>query len=69
MDHLADYLEETKKTLIKSTDQTIEATHSKFDRYLKDHGYFRKNASVKSYNDKLHLGFLAWNSYALGYNE
>ena len=41
--HLPKYLEETQLTLIKTTDQTVEATHSKLDSFLKQHGYFRKN--------------------------
>ena len=39
-DHLPDYLEESEKTLLKTSDQTIESTHSKLDSFLRSHGYF-----------------------------
>ena len=45
-DHLPDYIEDNKKTLLKTSDQTIESTHSKLDSYLKSHGYFRKNLEL-----------------------
>ena len=65
-DHLPDYLEENKKTLLKTTDQTIESTHSKLDSFLKTHGYFRKNMDDPSTGEKLLNGLVAWNSYVLG---
>ena len=41
-DHLPDYLKENEKTLLKTSDQTIESTHSKLDSFLRSHGIFKK---------------------------
>ena len=38
-EHLPEYFESTGKTLRKRTDQTVEATHSKFDKFVKVHNY------------------------------
>ena len=38
--HLCDYLQRHKTFILRSTDQSIEAIHSKLDQYLKTHGYF-----------------------------
>ena len=64
-DHLAEYMERNEATLLKTTDQTVECTHSKLDRFLKEHGYFRKNNDNVSSRVKLFNGILAWNSYVL----
>ena len=63
MDHLQEYLEKNETTLLKKTYQTVECTHSKLDKFLKHHGYFRKNNDSISCGEKLYKGILAWNSY------
>ena len=63
--HLLPYLQEKQTTLLYSTDQTIEATHSKLDQYLKSHGYFIKITDLSS-SQKLEDGINAWNCYVLG---
>ena len=63
--HLCDYLHRHEKTLLGSTDQIIEATHSKLDQYLKTHGYYRKMTDYPDFGDKLFSGICAWNSYVL----
>ena len=63
--HLLPYLKENQTTLLHSTDQTIEATHSKLDQYLKFHGYFRNITDLSS-SKKLEDGINAWNCYVLG---
>ena len=68
-DHIPDYLEDKKTTLLKTSDQTIESTHSKLDSFLKSHRYFRKNLEVCSTNEKLFNVIVAWNSYVLGENK
>ena len=52
--------------LLKTTDQGIEATHSKLDTFLRVHGYLRKNVENISSGESLFNGVLAWNSYVLG---
>ena len=64
--HLSTYLKNSGESLKKVTDQTIEATHSKLDQFLRSHGYFRKNIESEEAGDKLHDWVLAWNSYVLG---
>ena len=66
IDHLSDYLGSNKATLRKTTDQTIECTHSKLDQYLKERNYFRKNLNGKAFGERLLKGILAWNSYSIG---
>ena len=66
MDHLTEYLKEKQTTLKKTTDQTIECTHSKLDKFLKEHGYFRKNDDSSSFGEKICEGLRAWNSYIIG---
>ena len=68
IDHLPEYFERNKTTLLKTSDQTIEATHSKLDQFLKTHGYFRKNNDDPKSGVKLFEGILAWNSYILDEN-
>ena len=38
-EHLSEYFELSGKTLRKKTDQTVEATHSKFDNFIRAHNY------------------------------
>ena len=54
------------RTLKSTTDQTVEATHSKLDNFLKQHGYFRNNLDDTATGEKLFDGILAWNSYVVG---
>ena len=63
--HLCDYLNRNDKTLLSSTDQVIEATHSKLDNYLKTHGYYRKITDLPDFGEQLFNGICAWNSYVL----
>ena len=69
VDHLSDYLSSNKTTLRKTTDQTIECTHSKLDQYLKERNYFRKNLNGKAFGERLLKGILAWNSYSIGNSQ
>ena len=63
--HLSDYLKTNDTTLLCSTDQIIEATHSKLHNYLKTHGYYRKLTDLPDFGEKLFNGICAWNSYVL----
>ena len=38
-EHLSESFEKTGSTLLKRTDQTVEATHSKLDKFIKNHNY------------------------------
>ena len=69
IDHLSDYLKENKTTLRSTTDQTIESTHSKLDKFLRRHGYFRKDPDSSTSGKKLLDGICAWNAYVLGDTE
>ena len=66
---LPEYLEKSGSTLSKSSDKTIENTHSKLDSYLRKRGYFRKNLEDENTGSKLLEGILGWNSYVLGDNK
>ena len=57
--HISDYLKSTKTTLRKTKDQTTDCTHSKLDRFLKDHQYFRKNIDSINAGKKLFEGIKA----------
>ena len=67
--HLCDYMRRNNTTLLKTTDQGIEATQSKLDTFLRVHGYLRKNVENISSGESLFNGVLAWNSYVLGDNN
>ena len=38
-EHLPEYFELTGKTLRKKTDQTVESTHAKLDKFIRSHNY------------------------------
>ena len=56
--HLSDFMKRNNTSLKKYTDQVIESTHSKLDKFLRKNNYVRKNNDDPSTGDVLCNGIL-----------
>ena len=63
--HLPEYFESTGKTLRNRTDQTVESTHSKFDKFVKVHKYQVRDISSEKAGENLLKAVKHFNSYNL----
>lgn len=66
-EHLPECFELKGKTLLKKSDQTIEATHSKFDKFVKVHKYQVRNVESDKAGENLLRAVKHFNSYNLGF--
>ena len=64
--HLPEYFQLKGKTLLKKSDQTIEATHSKFDKFVKVHNYQVRDVESDKAGENLLRAVKHFNSYNLG---
>ena len=64
-EHLPELFEHTGKTLRKRTDQTVEATHSKFDKFIKVHNYQVRDVESSKAGEHLLKAVKHFNSYNL----
>ena len=64
--HLSEYFEMSGKTLRKKTDQTVEATHSKFDNFIRAHNYKIRDVESEKAGEYLLKAVKHFNSYNLG---
>ena len=65
-EHLSEYFEMSGKTLRKKTDQTVEATHSKFDNFIRAHNYKIRDVESEKAGEYLLKAVKHFNSYNLG---
>ena len=65
-EHLSEYFELSEKTLRKKTDQTVEATHSKFDNFIRAHNYKIRDVESEKAGEYLLKAVKHFNSYNLG---
>ena len=68
-EHLPEYFEMTGKTLRKKTDQTVEATHSKLDKFIRSHNYQIRDVESEKAGDYLLRAIKHFNSYNLGIKD
>ena len=66
MDHLEDYFELTGRTLLRDTDEVVEATHSKIRIFEEIHGYKITNKNTLNHKVKQHKSAVHFNSLNLG---
>ena len=64
-EHLPEFFEYTGKTLRKRTDQTVESTHSKFDKFVKIHNYQVRDVESDKAGENLLKAVKHFNSYNL----
>ena len=57
---------ETYSNLEKKTDQTVEATHSKFDNFIRAHNYKIRDVESEKAGEYLLKAVKHFNSYNLG---
>ena len=65
-EHLPEYFELTGKTLRKKTDQTVEVTHAKLDKFIKAHNYQIRDVTSEKAGEFLLRAIKHFNSYNLG---
>ena len=65
-EHLPEYFELTGKTLRKKTDQTVEATHAKLDKFIRAHNYQIRDVTSEKAGEFLLRAIKHFNSYNLG---
>ena len=65
IDHLPEFFDYTGKTLRKRTDQTVESTHSKFDKFVKIHNYQVRDVKSDKVGENLLKAVKHFNSYNL----
>ena len=65
-EHLSEYFELSGKTLRKKMDQTVEATHSKFDNFIRAHNYKIRDVESEKAGQYLLKAVKHFNSYNLG---
>ena len=63
--HLPEYFEMTGKTLRRKTDQTVETTHSKLDKFIKNHNYQIRDVNSEKSGEYLLRAIKHFNSYNL----
>ena len=68
-EHLPEYFEMTGKTLRKKTDQTVEATHSKLDKFIRSHNYQIRDVESEKAGKYLLRAIKHFNSYNLGIKD
>ena len=66
--HLADYFKRNGKSLLLTSDQTVESANQCFDISFNIHGYFRKHNDPEEQGAMLLRSVLAFNSYHIGKN-
>ena len=64
-EHLPEYFEMTGKTLRRKTDQTVETTHSKLDKFIKKHNYQIRDVNSEKSDEDLSRAINHFNSYNL----
>ena len=65
-EHLPEYFELTGKTLRKKTDQTVESTHAKLDKFIRSHNYQIRDVNSEKSGEYLLRAIKHFNSYNLG---
>ena len=65
-EHLPEYFEMTGKTLRRKTHQTVEVTHSKLDKFIKNHNYQIRDVTSEKAGEFLLKAIKHFNSYNLG---
>ena len=65
-EHLPEYFEMTGKTLRRRTDQTVEVTHSKLDKFIKNHNYQIRDVTSEKAGEFLLKAIKHFNSYKWG---
>ena len=65
-EHLPEYFELTGKTLRKKTDQTVESTHAKLDKFIRSHNYQIRDVNSEKAGEYLLRAIKNFNSYNLG---
>merc|ERR1719186_816507 len=65
IDHSPEFFDYTGKTLRKRTDQTVESTHSKFDKFVKIHNYQVRDVKSDKAGENLLKAVKHFNSYNL----
>ena len=68
-EHLPEYFEMTGKTLRKKTDQTVEATHSKLDKFIRSHNYQIRDVESEKAGKYLLRAIKHFNRYNLGIKD
>ena len=65
-EHLPEIFERTGETLLTRTDQTVEATHSRLDKFIKMHNYQIRDVTSEKAGENLLNAFKHFNNYNLG---
>ena len=68
-EHLPEFFDLKKTTLLKRTDQTVEATHSKFDKFIKIHNYQIRDVTSDNAGKNMLKAVKHFNSYNLGIDK
>ena len=65
IEQLPEFFEYTGKTLRKRTDQTVQASHSKFNKFVINHNYLVRDVESDKAGDHLLKAVKHFNSYNL----
>ena len=65
MDHLEDYFELSGQSLLRSSDELVEATHSKLRKFEQTHNYKRNNIGSPAHIKSQHKSTIHFNSINL----
>ena len=68
LDHYEDHMKITGKTLLKTTAEWTESTHSSLRKFEEDHFYVRKNIGTEEQKKTQHKSTVHFNSINLGDN-